>query len=71
MTEKEEILGKSIRKVLKIGRSLALTIPKEYVDAHEIKPGDLFEAYYNESLHNEPLRREDIERKTHRGERSE
>ncbi|MBL7036613.1 AbrB/MazE/SpoVT family DNA-binding domain-containing protein [Candidatus Microgenomates bacterium] len=30
----------NIRKVLKVGNSLGPTFPKEFVDKHNIKPGD-------------------------------
>ena len=60
---KPELLGKDIRKVLPVGDSLAVTIPKEYVEAHNIKKGDTMEVLFNEILHISPVNLEEIRKK--------
>ena len=42
-----ELVGKRIRKLIKLGNCLVLTLPTEYVRLHDLKPGDLMEIGYN------------------------
>ena len=58
-----EVFGKSTRKVVKIGNSLAITLPSNYVKAHAIKAGDDMDIWYDEEFHGEPVTEEDIRRK--------
>lgn len=58
-----KLLGKDIRKVIPVGDSLAITIPKEYVQAHSIKKGDSMEVLFNEIIHITPLNLDEIEKK--------
>lgn len=37
----------SIRKVYKVGDSLVITLPKEYVEANKVKIGDYYKADFN------------------------
>ena len=46
---------KTFRKVSKVGNSLVLTIPVEYVQSHGLKHGDPVELIANEWLHVRPL----------------
>lgn len=66
MTEekkKQEILGMDVRKLFRVGGSLAFTIPKEYANAHELKEGSPMKIYFDEILHTEPLTEEEILKK--------
>jgi len=52
--------GKDIRKVIQVGRSLAIVLPIEYVRANRIRLGDLIELeYYDREFHGRPV---DIEK---------
>lgn len=53
---KHQILSKDVRKVIPVGGSLAITLPADYVKAHNIKPGDKIELTYNEVFLGEPIR---------------
>jgi antitoxin component of MazEF toxin-antitoxin module len=61
--KKEPVLGKDTRVLFEIGKSLAITLPKEYIEAHGLKPGDVVDVYFNEVVHVEPVRKEDILKK--------
>lgn len=61
MKEKKKIVyGKDIRRALKLGRSIAVTLPRGFVKAHNIKPGDMFEVPYNKELHLKPISTDEI-----------
>jgi antitoxin component of MazEF toxin-antitoxin module len=60
---KHHVLGKAIRKVVRVGNSLALTIPPEYIKEHNIKKGDSFEICFDNVYHAEPLSIKEIQRK--------
>ena len=49
-----------IRRVIKIGGSLAITIPKEYVEAHGLKPGAIVRILYDDFLHAKPIKQEEL-----------
>ena len=59
----KEVLGTDIRKLLKIGSSLAITLPKEYVEAHGLKVGDTVQVYFDDVVHVEPVKPERILKK--------
>jgi len=56
----EEVLGKDTRTIFAIGRSLAVTLPKEFVEVHNLKPGDRVDIYFNDVVHIEPVKTEKI-----------
>jgi len=56
------MLGKTVRKVFRVGSSLVITLPAEYVEAHKLKPGCLVEVVFNDVVKIVPVREEDIER---------
>jgi antitoxin component of MazEF toxin-antitoxin module len=59
----EEIIDKETRKIIKVGNSLAITLPREYIKAHGLEAGDKMDLYFDEILHIEPVKEEDILRK--------
>jgi len=63
-----EYLGKDIRKIIRVGGSVAITLPKEYLDAHGLKLGDKMELNFNEVLHVEPVNEAEIRKKLGRPE---
>jgi len=52
---KTECLGKDVKKIIQAGASLAITLPKAYLEAHGLKQGDFVEVYFNSVIHIEPL----------------
>jgi antitoxin component of MazEF toxin-antitoxin module len=59
----KKYLGKDIRKIIRVGGSAAVTLPKEYLKAHNLKLGDKVEMNFNEVLHLEPVNVAEIKRK--------
>lgn len=57
-----EIYGKDVRKAFKLGPSIAVTLPKEFVKAHKIKPGDLFDIVFDQELHMKVIKPEEIKK---------
>ena len=57
MTEKVGITG---RRFFKLGNSIALTLPKEFIESHNIKPGDSVSILYNSIVMLEPMCEERI-----------
>jgi len=49
-----------VRRLFKVGTSLALIIPKEYVEAHNLRNGSVVKLYFNDALHIELLRKQEI-----------
>lgn len=63
-----ELVGKDIRKVVRVGKCLGIILPFEYTKNLGLKPGDCVEIYYNRTLRLEPVDRKEILRKLHEGE---
>jgi len=63
----KEYLSKETRKIIRIGNSFAVTLPKDYLVAHNLKCGDKMDLYFDEVLHAEPIKEEDILKKLGRG----
>jgi len=63
MSDEEKILGKAVRVLMKIGGSLVIAVPKDYIKAHGLKKGDRMTLFYNDVLHAEPVTKEEIARK--------
>ena len=61
--DKKEYFGKDVRKIIKVGTSVAITLPREYVDIHGLKPGDKMDLYFDEILHIEPIKEKEIAEK--------
>lgn len=59
----KEYLGKDVRKIIQVGGSAAVTLPKEYLEAHGLKLGDKMEMNFNEILHLEPVNEAEIRKK--------
>jgi len=55
--------GKAIKKIIQVGQSLAITIPKEYLKAHKLKQGDRMEVIFNRIIQIEPLNVDEIKSK--------
>ena len=58
-----EVFGKVTRKIIRVGNSLAVTLPKKYVIAHGLEQGDDMDIWYDNVFHGEPVKEEDIRRK--------
>jgi antitoxin component of MazEF toxin-antitoxin module len=52
---KHQILGKSVRKLVKVGNSIGITLPAEYLRAHNLELGGSMEICFDRILHAEPL----------------
>ena len=57
-----DVVGMKVFKVCKVGKSLHVTLPKEFVESHGIKEGDQVIVYYDGRLVIEPVRKEAVER---------
>jgi antitoxin component of MazEF toxin-antitoxin module len=53
---------KDVRKVFKIGDSLAITLPPEFIKEHGIKVGDKLEVIFNSFLTAKPMKKEELEK---------
>jgi len=52
----EESIGKTVKKLLKIGESAAITLPPDYLKKFNLEPGeDYVEIFYNDLLIIKPL----------------
>ncbi|GAI86439.1 unnamed protein product, partial [marine sediment metagenome] len=60
--------GKDVRVLMKMGGSLAITIPQEYIEAHGLEKGDKMTVFYNDIFHAEPVTDEEILKKVKRME---
>jgi antitoxin component of MazEF toxin-antitoxin module len=58
-----EVLGKDVRKIIQVGGSAAITLPKEYLQAYGLKLGDKVELIFDSCIRIEPVRPEEIRRK--------
>lgn len=58
-----ECLGKDIRKIIRVGKSVAVTLPREYLEAHNLKLGDKIELNFNEVLQISPVDEGEIKKK--------
>jgi len=63
MSKMEKKVGKDVRSVIRLGDSLAITLPSEYVRANSIKKGDKVELLFDRELVARPLKQEEL-RKT-------
>ena len=60
MKNKKHSIGKTERKVINIGDSFGITLPKSFVETHGLKKGDKVLVYYNSLLLLEPQKGEHI-----------
>lgn len=51
----ERKYGKSLRRVVQIGESLGITLPKDYVKKLGLKKGDVVELLFDTSLKGEEI----------------
>lgn len=63
--------GKSVRKVVKVGECSGVTLPKEYLDNHNLKVGDHVEVVFNNILKLAPLHDKDIKKELGEGSSEE
>ncbi len=66
MSNHKKVLGKDVRVLMKMGGSLVLSIPQEYIEAHGLNKGDKMTVFYNDIFHAEPVTDEEILRKVKR-----
>jgi len=64
-------LGKTIRKVVKIGNSIGVTLPRKFLDAHGLQLGDDLELCFNDIIRIEPLNLEKVRKAVERGDNEE
>jgi len=57
---KEEKFSKDIRRVFRIGDSLAITLPPEFVKEHGLKGGEKLEVLFDSVLKAKPVRPEEV-----------
>jgi antitoxin component of MazEF toxin-antitoxin module len=57
---RHKVLGADTRRVFKIGGSHAITLPDDYLKAHDIKAGDPIQIYFNEIVKLVPVKEEKI-----------
>jgi antitoxin component of MazEF toxin-antitoxin module len=58
-----EVLGKAVRRIVRVGNSSGVTLPNQYLKAHGLKHGDLVEVIFNRKVLIEPLNLEELRRK--------
>jgi antitoxin component of MazEF toxin-antitoxin module len=58
-----KVFGKDVRKVIQVGKALAITLPANYVKTNDIKLGDLIELEYNRKFHGQPVDLKEIQRR--------
>lgn len=63
-----QVLGKSIRKLVQIGNAVGITLPAEYLKAHNLELGQSMEVYFNDVIRVEPLNLEKIRKVLDRGD---
>jgi len=66
MSTDKELFGLDVRKLFRVGGSLAFTIPKSYAEAHGLREGGSVKVFYNDIIHAEPLTQEEIRGKVER-----
>ena len=66
----KETGGKIVRKLFKIGDSIAVTIPPEFLKAHEIGVGTQVEILYNNAIIIKPIIVKDVIAEVHKEVRS-
>jgi len=59
---------KSTRKIIELGESLLITIPRDFIRAHGLKKGDLVDVFFDDKLVVKPIKAEDIRKEIY-GER--
>jgi antitoxin component of MazEF toxin-antitoxin module len=47
--------GKDVRRLFKLGHSLVITLPSEYVKKKGLKEGDLLEIYFDDIVYMKPV----------------
>ena len=47
--------GKDVRRLFKLGHSLVITLPSEYVKKKGLKEGDLLEVYFDDVVYMKPV----------------
>jgi antitoxin component of MazEF toxin-antitoxin module len=55
MADEEEQIGKELRRVFKLGYSMAIVLPSEYVKKKGLKTGDLMEIYFDDVIYMKPV----------------
>ena len=60
---KSEYFGKDVRKIVQVGRALAITLPRTYLQTHSLQQGDLVEVYFNKVIYIEPLNLNEVKAK--------
>lgn len=58
----EKHFGRAVRKIIQVGECSGITIPKEYLDANDLKRGDRVELVYSETLLLRPVRAGEVAR---------
>jgi antitoxin component of MazEF toxin-antitoxin module len=53
--KKDEKVGKDVRRLFKLGGSLVITLPNEYVKRRSLKEGDLVEIYFDDIVYMRPV----------------
>ncbi|MBW2672036.1 MAG: AbrB/MazE/SpoVT family DNA-binding domain-containing protein [Deltaproteobacteria bacterium] len=66
MLKKKKVLGKDVRTIMRVGGSLVISIPQEYIEAHGLEKGDKMTIFYDDILHVEPVTKEEILEKIRR-----
>jgi len=57
---------KAVRRVFKLGDSLAITLPKEYVRSRQLKEGSLVEVIFDDWMHVVPLNERELAERAER-----
>jgi len=63
-----EILGKTVRKIVKVGNSFGVTLPRKFLNAHGLKLGDDLELFFNDVVMIQPLDLEKVKKVLDRGD---
>lgn len=60
-------MGKAIRKVVKVGNSIGVTLPKKFLVAHGLQLGDDLELFFDDVVMIQPLDLEKVRKAVERG----
>lgn len=58
--ENEEFMTQVVRKIIKVGDSAAITLPKDYLEAHNLEVGDKVRIIFNRIFLGKPIKIEEL-----------
>jgi antitoxin component of MazEF toxin-antitoxin module len=59
--QQQHQMAKDVRRIIKFGKGLAVTIPKEYARNHGLQPGGQLDVAFNDILVMKPVTQQQVE----------